>query len=404
MQEHIARVATLVLEEAEQVANEMDDAIFRSTPVLAGDATIEAETRASVRANLLRWLRSTATRPERIPSGDAPPEVIDLARTLVRRGIEFEALTAAYRKGQNVAWRRWMRIAVREVPPDALMAVLDRSAESMFGYVDGVIDSLLTRVEREREELVGDALTRRVQTVRLILDEQPIEKELASRRLGYELGRVHTAVVLWGERPSPRPGELEHTAVELAHAAGAQRPLVLPAGGEALWAWLGTDGEPDVARLRRVMETAPDGVRVALGSTARGLDGFRRSHVEALSAQRLLAGNPTSAPLTAHREVEVVALAAQDEERAAAFVASVLGALDAGDETTAGLRETLRVYLDEGEHGPRTAQRLNMHRNTVLHRVARAEELLGHPVADRRLSLAVALELSHRLGPRAVAG
>ena len=45
-----------------------------------------------------------------------------------------------------------------------------------------------------------------------------------------------------------------------------------------------------------------------------------------------------------------------------------------------------------------------MHRNTVLHRVARAEELLGHPVADRRLALAVALELSHRLGPRAVAG
>src|SRR4051794_22155556 len=101
----------------------MDEAIFRATPVLAGDATIEAETRASVRAILLRWLRSNATRPERIPSGEAPPEVLDLARTLVRRGIDFEALANAFRQGQNVAWRRWMRVAVREVPPDELLGV-----------------------------------------------------------------------------------------------------------------------------------------------------------------------------------------------------------------------------------------------------------------------------------------
>ena len=35
--------------------------------------------------------------------------------------------------------------------------------------------------------------------------------------------------------------------------------------------------------------------------------------------------------------------------------------------------------------------------------VARAEELLGHPIADRRLELALALELTHRLGGRILA-
>jgi DNA-binding PucR family transcriptional regulator len=185
VQQHIAHVAGIVVDEAESVAAEMDDAIFGATPVLASDATIEAETRASVRANLLRWLRAAATHPERIPSGDAPPEVLDLARTLVRRGIEFEALANAYRQGQNVAWRRWMRIAVREVPADRLEEVLERSAQSMFGFVDGVLASLLARVRVERAQLLGDDVIRRAETVRLVLDGAPIDQERASRQLGY---------------------------------------------------------------------------------------------------------------------------------------------------------------------------------------------------------------------------
>ncbi len=58
----------------------------------------------------------------------------------------------------------------------------------------------------------------------------------------------------------------------------------------------------------------------------------------------------------------------------------------------------MRVYLDEGGNAPRAAARLNTHRNTVLARVARAEEILGHPVGERRLALALALELTARLG------
>jgi len=34
----------------------------------------------------------------------------------------------------------------------------------------------------------------------------------------------------------------------------------------------------------------------------------------------------------------------------------------------------------------------------VLHRVTRAQELLGQPLAPRRLAMSVALEAVHRLG------
>src|SRR5207247_7656580 len=80
-----------------------------------------------------------------------------------------------------------------------------------------------------------------------------------------------------------------------------------------------------------------------------------------------------------------------------------LAPLAGRDAAAARLRETLRISLSEGESAPRAAKRLYTHRNTVLHRVARAEELLGHPIADRRLELALALELTHRLGERTLA-
>jgi DNA-binding PucR family transcriptional regulator len=60
------------------------------------------------------------------------------------------------------------------------------------------------------------------------------------------------------------------------------------------------------------------------------------------------------------------------------------------------------VFLDEADNAPRTAERLHTHRNTVLQRVARATELLGRPPGERRLALELALELAHRIGPRAL--
>ena len=78
-----------------------------------------------------------ASHPGEPVSEDVPPEALDLARSLVRRGIELDALLHAYRRGQNVAWRRWMEAAAATVPDGPeLIELLDVSSELMFGYVD----------------------------------------------------------------------------------------------------------------------------------------------------------------------------------------------------------------------------------------------------------------------------
>jgi DNA-binding PucR family transcriptional regulator len=59
----------------------------------------------------------------------------------------------------------------------------------------------------------------------------------------------------------------------------------------------------------------------------------------------------------------------------------------------------VRVYLREEHNAARTARTLFTHRNTVLARLARAEELLPAPLAGRGLQVALALEILHWRNP-----
>ncbi len=266
-----------------------------------------------------------------------------------------------------------------------------------FRYIDQTLGRVLAEAQREREEIIGGALARRTETIRLILDGAPVDPTAASRRLGYELDRCHTAVVVWTESSTATHGALESTALLLAQAAGSGRPLTLPVGTTTLWAWIGTHREPEIADLRSSLEPSPADVRAAVGPARRGIEGFRASHEAALTVHRLLLGNPSSGRLASYRELEVTALAAHDPRRAGEFVAATLGPLAEESPDAARLRETLRVYLEEAENAPRAAARLYTHRNTVLKRIARATELLGYPPGERRLAVELALELRRHL-------
>ncbi|WP_030326238.1 PucR family transcriptional regulator [Streptomyces sp. NRRL B-3229] len=395
----LRRVAEQCLAEADDILADVDAAIFEVAPVLAEDPTLTAESRASSRANVLRLLTAVQRRPdEPVPRG-APLETLDLARTLVRRGIELEVLVQSYRRGQNTAWRRWMDIAAATVESRSdLVELLQVSSALMSDYADGALDAAITRMHQERQDLLSGELARRAETIRLLLDSAPISADRAGRRLDYDLAARHTAVVLWADPPGEAHGVLEQSAELLAAAAHARRPLTLPAGTATLWAWIATRHTPDWEALHEAMTHAAPGVRAVLGPPRDGVTGFRRSHSAALAAHRLLAGNPDGDRLTAYHEMEVVALAGHDEEQTSEFITSTLGPLSGTDPAVATLRATLRVYLNEGGNAPRTAERLHTHRNTVLHRVARAEAMLGYPPAERRLAVSLALELLHRLG------
>ncbi|KIU15582.1 PucR family transcriptional regulator [Mycolicibacterium llatzerense] len=394
-------VAELMLAELDDLVAEMDAAEIELSPAAGSDAAVLADTSASNRANAARVLSTFARREAKMAPIDIPPEALDVARTIARRGLDLDVLFQSYRRGQNVAWRRYMAHATRLVPVGPLLLeLLEASSQRLFAYVDHVLGCVVIAAQREREEVLGGAIARRAETIRLILDGAAIDTTRAGERLGYDLRQRHTALVLWTPPHGDVQGALESAATALARAAGTRPPLTLSVGPSTLWAWLGSSSEPALDTLPEAIEQAQNHIRVAVGPTRPGITGFRRSHEAALSIQSLLAGHPGGARVALFRDLEVTALAAQNTNRAAEFVAATLGPLAEDTSAAARLRETLRVFLDEAENAPRAATRLHTHRNTVLQRVARATELLGYQPGERRLAMELALELAHQLGPR----
>ncbi|MFB7718127.1 PucR family transcriptional regulator [Nocardia sp. NPDC056100] len=401
--ELMGRVAETMLGDLDQLVAEMDAAEIELTPLVGTDAALVADMSASNRANAARLLSAFARREAQPAEVDVPPEALDVARTVARRGLDLAVIFQSYRRGQNIAWRHYLAHATRIAGTGPLLVpLLELSAQRMFAYVDHVVAQVISEAQREREEVLGGALARRAETIRLILDGAPIDGHRAGERLGYDLERMHIAVVLWSPPGGEVQGALESTATMLTRAAGQRPPLTLAAGSSVLWAWMSGDTLPAVEVLRGALRAAHPAIRVAVGPPRSGIEGFRRSHEAALGMHNLLAGQIDAAPVTFYRDLAVTALAVQNPSRAAEFVADTLGPLARDTATAARLRETLRVFLEEGENAPRSAARLHTHRNTVLQRVARATDLLGHRPGERRLAVELALEIAHRLGSRAL--
>ena len=129
-----------------------------------------------------------------------PPKALDAARTVVRRGIDLDSIYEGYRRGHQIALQRWLACAYEVVEPGPdLIGVIELSLSLAFRYIDQTLGRVLAEAQREREDIIGGALARRTETIRLILDGAPVDPTAASRRLGYGRHRCHTAVVVWTE-------------------------------------------------------------------------------------------------------------------------------------------------------------------------------------------------------------
>jgi DNA-binding PucR family transcriptional regulator len=374
----------------------LDEAAVSTFPEpLRADVTLLAEAAASTRANILHWAECTIADPGgRVPA-NLSPAVLAIARDATRRGAD-RMLLSGYHASQNIAWRYCMRLLFSmSSDPRVLGEALDVAARSIFQFVDDTVAALEEQTERERAQLTRGTHAERLEVVNLILEGAPITSERASARLGYELAAVHTAAIVWSEPGTADQAQLDRAAEQLARAGGAARPLTVIASASSTWAWFASahelSREDALAALADVR-----GVRAALGVPDAGIEGFRRSHLDALATQRLLHNLAGDVRVARFADVELVALAASDSERAGEFVARTLGALGTADSE---LRETLRTYVREGFSASRTARALFAHRNTVAGRLQRAEQLLPAPLSGRRLEVGLALEILHWLGP-----
>lgn len=391
VRELIRRAAEMALNAPAEWLEEIDRATLAidNMKAIADDPVLAAATRRTNRAILFHWAAANIHDPGAPVAPSLSAEPLGIARDFVRRGVTESALHA-YRTGQNAAWLRWMSICFDLTSdPDDLRELLDVSARSVSFFLDATISGISAQMNAERDELTRGTHAERREVVALILDGAPLNPQNASQRLGYKLGQTHRAAVLWSDQIESDLSSLESAADALTSAAGAQRPLVVIASAATLWVWVPGQTELDLERLRIAIRSL-GGVRIALGSKSSGIEGFRRSHLDALTTQRMIARLGSGERVISFDQVRLVSLVTHDSEGADQFVKHTLGDLESASFE---LRIALQTFLDEGCNASRTAIRLRTHRNTMLRRLVQAEALLPRPLEQNRMQVAIALEV-----------
>jgi len=397
------RVRGLIRQSAQIIVNarpewleELDSAVLGANPIIAADPELAAAVSRSNQANLFFWATANVRDPGAPVPPNTGPEPMTVVRELVRRGLDTFSLDA-YRVGEGVAWRRLMEIAFELTSdPAELQEFLDVCSRSISEFIDTTLSAIAAQIDLERDELTRGTHAERRETVALILDGAPIARNRAEGRLGYALTGPHTGAVIWSDDPDADLARLDGAAEAFAHAAGGARFLSVLASTATRWTWVPGTVAVDTDALLQSVSKMPD-VRIAIGPTANGVDGFRRSHFDAITTQQLMARLHSPQQIARFTEVQLVALITADTDRAAEFVRHTLGDLEsAGTE----LQDTVRTFVDEQCNASRAAKRLYTHRNTLLRRLARADGLLPRPLAECSVNVAVALDVLRWSGNR----
>jgi DNA-binding PucR family transcriptional regulator len=388
--------ATMIVNDPQPWLEEISAAALSAPNMteVADDPVLAAALVRVIRSNVLHW----AAEMVRNPGGQVPPnlgsEPLGLARDLLRRGLTPSALRA-YRIIQGEFWQHWMSLAFRLTDnTDELSELLAVSAQSIFSFIDDTNAAITARMQRDREELTRGTHAEQRETVELILTGASISPQRAASRLGYKLDQSHTAAIIWSDLADSDPGVLERAADAIAQVSGGQRSLSVIATVATRWVWIPGTDQPDLERVNKAIDDMR-GIRIAVGATAQGLEGFRRSHFQALATQRLLTRLHSSHRVAGFAAVELVSLVTQDATQADQFVRRTLGDFESA---ATELKNAVRTFVVEQCNASRAAARLYTHRNTLFRQLSRADQLLPQPLADNTVNVAVALEVLYWRG------
>ena len=350
------------------------DALKAELEVLRNDPELLASARSSTQANLGVVNAVNAGRLT-LADVEPPPQAVAFARDLARRNVPVGELDRAYRIAALALWRWGVDEVHARVDGDKTAAIQGLS-EAAFTTANVFASTVMARYAQERERWLRSSDAVRAATVQEILEGDTVDVVRASGRLRYELRQNHQAFVTWA---------VDDIAESTAQRVGGVRALLYPLAGGAVAGWAPA-GSLDVDAL-------PPSASLAIGSPGAGIDGFRRSHLEASQARRVasLAGREPGVVL--YDDVALVALLTHDLEQARRFAERTLGPLAQPDAGMRRLADTLRAVLENQGSPRRAAQVLGVHENTVAKRMRAIEELLGDSVRGHPAALLGALAI-----------
>jgi PucR family transcriptional regulator, purine catabolism regulatory protein len=355
------------------------------------------------RPGVLRWLRDTAA----ASPADPPTAVYDLddrwsrvAAPVIGRDGLLGCLSLLVPRGGAAA--EDAQATARGASACAVVLAREQAAATARREVElHVLDEVLDGALRSEATLVQQA-----------------------RRLGHDLSVRHVALVARLDQPpgtgpvraggrDDRWDVLGESLLRVAGGRGA-RPLwrvrhnaaeiVWPAATMAEATRVAAAVRDELAALAGGRGGASSVVSMGVGVPREGIAGIRRSHQE--SRQALALGRRLHGPghLTRFDELGVYRLifAAEGLPELRDLYEEALGSLLAYDrDNNADLIRTLAAFFAANGSPKEAAERLQVHRNTVLYRLDRVRDITGYDLDDAnlRLRLHLALHVHLALSP-----
>ncbi|MGW2276908.1 PucR family transcriptional regulator [Streptomyces sp. NPDC001770] len=397
--EVLHRSARVLLDELPELTERLVEALYEQEP---GYRTAIESSRADIWQEVHHSLRHN------VGSLIQPREFREAAHRTTRwigeiraeQGVPLDAVLHAFRLGGAMVWQGLVDETARRDPEDVRLLV--HVAADVWNFVDehcGVLTDAYRQAERRidwrrenRQRLMTAALLDGTARIADLPD--------AAAMLGL-----------------PEDGRYAVLAVRTAHRAphaATSPPVVLPDGALALW-HTGPDAELAVVALesadrakgsaagsgtgealaRLAAETAvPAGTGVGVSSAVEGLAALGEARRLAETALRAC---PASGGLVLLDEHLPTALVVSSPTLGTALADRVLGPLDDIDPADRDvLVETLTAWLEADGSAQRAAARLYCHRNTVLNRLRRFEQLSGRCLTRPADAVEVCLALAAR--------
>ncbi|MFJ2702555.1 helix-turn-helix domain-containing protein [Streptomyces sp. NPDC087428] len=356
-----------------------------------------------------------------------PREFRDAAHRTSRRigeiraeqGLPLDAVLHAFRMGGAMVWQGLVDETARRHPDDVRLLV--HVAADVWNFVDehcGVVADAYRQTERRlawrrenRQRLMTAALldgTARIAELpdaaaMLGLPEHgryAVLAVAAARRAPH--GTTHPPMALpTGTEALWHPGpDAEFAILPLAPGATAEpsAPLADASGPAEAGTQPGTpagplDGDAELAALAAGL-SVPPGARVGISSVVGGLAAVGDARRLAETALRAC---PAGGGVVLLDEQLPAALVVSSPGLGTALAARVLGPLDRLDPADRDvLIETLTAWLDSDGSAQRAGARLYCHRNTVLNRLRRFEQLTGRCLTRPSDAVEVSLALAAR--------
>lgn len=325
-----------------------------------------------------------------------PPAATHYAQRFAQHDLTLQALLRSYRLGGHALQQRAIdELRGWDLSAAEALSTAKRITQVINDYADLISNELVDVYTTERRVWAARSDAAQVARIRAVLDTDTLKTTAAEELLGMPMRGWHVAVIAWTDSPEPLRG-LQPLLTEVSGIA----PLTVRVDMSTAWAWLRFTTPPavDTALLRTRLADHP-GIRAALGEPGVGINGFRISHQESLRVRKVAEFDRTpERQLFDHADLALAGLLVDRRDDVRTWVQRTLGELAGTDESMARLRDTLRVFFETNGSYNDTANRMHIHKNTVFKRVRKAEEILAHPVVDRRRNIETAVLLCHQLG------